>query len=154
MGGEVLARLAARLPRRGAPAALLAALIASMLPLSATPALASFPLNLSPTSGSVGASVTITTSGWNATDTLNFTWDNPSGQVASCVTDGTGNLTAGANCTFSVPANSPAGLHTLSAADTGPHSGPYTGSGTFTVTASPTSTPTSTTVPTTTPTNT
>ena len=78
---------------------------------NATPA-----IFLSPSSGHVSTSVTISGSGLVASANLAVTYDDSSaGMPTTCTTDASGNTNSG--CTFTVPFSSVLGPHTITASD-------------------------------------
>jgi hypothetical protein len=85
-------------------------------------------LALSPSSGAVGTSVTMTGSNFTSSHSLTITYDgSASGMPTTCTTDASGNVSSG--CTFTVPSSSVLGSHIVSASD-----GTNNATATFTVT--------------------
>lgn len=107
---------------------------------SPTYALSADMLNLTPTSGPVGATVSVSSSGgpWKGSSTVNLYWNSTSSNLflTTCSVNPGGNILA--PCTFTVPTGSTPGQNTVIATD-----GSISLTAVFTVT-SPTNTPTST----------
>ena len=70
-------------------------------------------LILSPTSGKVGAAVTVVGFGFGPTEGVTVSWDNPGANLGSRTTNSVGSFNGGTALTFAVPIGSPSGAHVV-----------------------------------------